>query len=165
VEATDANPAGGRETITFGIGGEAGRTTVSVLAEHGSPPYQLAVIWHWTVHRSRFSRLVNRLRSVRRQKWARPHHSVSAVRTRWSPFLGLEATRSRAWRVRLLEWRHDIGHVIDLAAARPVSTERIAYLGVTGASTAVPLLVIAHFRAAILPQASVSCTIYRKPTR
>ena len=50
----------------------------------------------------------------------------------------------QTFRRRMLEWRHELGQVIDYLATRPdVDIDKLAYAGVSfGASTALPLLAL-----------------------
>jgi dienelactone hydrolase len=79
---------------------------------------------------------------------------------RWDPALGLVGEEYfRAARLRLVQWRQDVGRTLDyLATRKDIDMSRVAYYGRSfGASMPLPLLALEQrFKAAILYSAGFS---------
>ena len=151
VESTDASNADWvREKISFDAGYELGRVSAFVfLPRNARPPYQLVVFFPPLpafVSRASSDQLQPGMfdfvvKSGRALVW--PIYKGSY--DRWDSFLSLRGDEYlRTFRTRMFQWRHDLGAVLDVMAARPDIDHRgVAYLGFSfGASTALPLLAL-----------------------
>jgi formylglycine-generating enzyme required for sulfatase activity/dienelactone hydrolase len=163
IDSRDQSPSDWvRETISFDAGYETGRVTANVfLPKNAQPPFQTVVVFPGVGE-------FGGRRSLGEQPPFGTDYLLRAGRAvvmpvykgsfdRWDQFLTLQGEEYlRTFRTRLFHWRHDLGRVIDVLAARgDIDTSRIVYYGVSfGGSTALPLVALeSRLKAAILAPA------------
>ncbi len=163
VDTRDTAPAEWiREAISFDAGYEPGRVTaVLFLPKNAQPPFETVIAFPGVgpfVARSPLGTLLPPgldyfVRSGR--ALVLPVYKGSF--DRWDPFLALQGGEYlRTFRTRMFQWRHDLGRVIDVLAARnDIDTDRLVYYGNSfGASTAFPLVALeTRIKAAVLAPA------------
>jgi formylglycine-generating enzyme required for sulfatase activity/dienelactone hydrolase len=148
VESRDpVGPGAIREKITFDAGYETGRVTAWLfLPTAGKPPYQLVVMFPGVPVGPGSSENLQPLPTmdyILKSGRAVVLPIYKGYLERWDPFLALQGDEyMRTMRLRMAQWRQDLGNTIDLLSSRPeIDASRIAYLGISfGASTAFPLI-------------------------
>ncbi|MQA31515.1 MAG: protein kinase [Luteitalea sp.] len=147
VDARDQTPSGApRERVTLSVGYNDERMTVYVfLPSEGKPPYQALIYF------PALNAFQNRASSaafypadyVARSGRALVLPVFKGSFERWDPALNLTGEEYlRAARLRLVQWRQDLGRTIDYLEVRgDIDADRIGYYGRSfGASMPLPLL-------------------------